>query len=403
VWLVLLACTLALAPPTLRAARAACVLARLTAQPGLEPLARRLLWPIEERLEYLPLGAAQVRARRYVPLHAGGDRKGVLLLHGVHPRGIDEPRLREFARALAAGGFTVLTPELPELLAFRFEPSLVARIRQLSAADAARLGQRGVGVIGISFAGGLALLAAASAEPNAIAWVAAIGGHDDLVRVSDFYAGRDVRGPNGERVQVRPHPYGARVMLRAHMARFFEAADLPLAERALDAYLGDRHALARHLAQALLPAGRAIMNVLLSDEPAPAGSTPASSARGAGAGPATTGVAAGSLTVGALLDAVAAEARPQLMAASPRAQLANLHVPVFLLHGADDPIIPSIETRYLAQEIPPPWLRASLITPLLRHAEFPAPPRLCDVAPLVRFIVGIYEAAGSAQALQVPR
>jgi dienelactone hydrolase len=426
--LVLFALMLALAPLTLRAARATCLLARLTGQSELEPLAKRLLFPIAERLERLPLGAAGVRARRFAPLPGGGSRPGVLLLHGAHPRGIDEPRLREFARALAEGGLDVLTPELPELSAYRLEPTMIERIQQLAAADAAALGQTGVGVIGISFAGGLALLAAASANGGAIAWVATIGAHDDLLRLSDYYAGRDVRGPSGERADVKPHPYGARVMLRRHLASFFSAIDLPLAERALDAYLGDRHAQARHLAQGLSPDGQKIMAVLLDDEGARG--LEAGPAQGAGSGArrataldqarpggasaldetAAARAAAPSRSaswaleyantprLSALLDAAVAEARPQLIAASPHAQLASLHVPVFLLHGADDPIIPSLETRYLAQEVPAAWLRASLITPLLRHAEFPTPPRLRDVGPIVWFLVGMYEAAGSVPA-----
>src|SRR5687767_12157076 len=51
----------------------------------------------------LVLPTRTLRSRRYVP--AGRARAPVtLLLHGVHPRGIDEPRLRQFARALATVG-----------------------------------------------------------------------------------------------------------------------------------------------------------------------------------------------------------------------------------------------------------------------------------------------------------
>src|SRR5262249_10885208 len=93
----------------------------------------------------------------------------------------------------------------------------------------------------------------------------------------------------------------------------------------------------------------------------------------------------------------AAAAAPQLMAASPHGRISNIAVPVFLLHGEGDPIIPSIETRYLAREVPKRWLRAAIITPLLRHAEFPEPPSLRKAYELVHFVKGIYENAASVR------
>jgi pimeloyl-ACP methyl ester carboxylesterase len=366
-------CALVLAslPPLYRAARALTVLTKLTGLHALDPLATRLLEPIGEQLANLDAGGAMFRTRRYAPTAAVRGRPGVLLLHGVHPRGIDESRLVDFARVLAAGGLDVLTPELPELLAYRLDGATIAHIRQLAAAHAAQTHTAAVGVIGISFAGGLALMAAAEQGAAApIGFVATIGAHHDLLRLTDYYAGRDVRGPNGERVDVAPHPYGARVMIREHLDRFFSAQDLPLARRALDVYLHDHPAQARAVAAGLSPAAQPRMAALL----------------GSGSSP----------ELAELLESSADAARLQLMAASPHHHLEGIQVPVFLLHGAGDPIIPSIETRYLARELPPRWLREAIVTPLLRHAEFPQPPKVAEAWELVRFIKEVYEAAGSA-------
>jgi hypothetical protein len=103
-----------------------------------------------------------------------------------------------------------------------------------------------------------------------------------------------------------------------------------------------------------------------------------------------------------LIERACAAAAPQLRAARPVGQLSRLQVPVLLLHGRADPIIPSIELRWLARDVPAPWLRAALVTPLLRHAEFPEPPKLRDAWRLVRFIKQLFDAAGSA-ATQVSR
>jgi pimeloyl-ACP methyl ester carboxylesterase len=365
------ALALAVIPELSRATSALLLLARLTGQHTLDPLADRMLAPIVERDTPLHIGGKTFRARRYAPADVQSRRPGVLLLHGVHPRGIDERHLVDFARTLAAGGLDVLTPELPELLAYRLGGTTIEDIRLLAHAHARATHTPAVGAIGISFAGGLALMAAAGqGDPASIAFVVSVGGHHDLLRLCRYYAGDDVRGPNGERVDVAPHPYGARVMIREHLDRFVASEDLELARRALDAYLRDRHDEARRLALGLSPSAQRVMAVLLDTRQREA--------------------------LAQLLRQAVDRVRPQLMAASPSGHLGQLHVPVFLVHGAGDPIIPSIETAHLAAELPRVWLRQTVITPLLRHTEFPEPPKLSEAWQLVRFLKGIYEAAGSS-------
>ena len=367
----LLAFALALLPELARAGSALLLLANMTGQHGLDGLAAQVLEPITERDAPLRLGARTFRARRYAPTRSQAQRPGALLLHGVHPRGIDERHLVDFARTLAAGGLDVLTPELPELLAYRLGGTTIDDIRLFATAHAHATHTPAVGAIGISFAGGLALMAAAGQrDPGSIGWVVSVGGHHDLLRLCRYYAGDDVRGPRGERVAVAPHPYGARVMIREHLDRFVSSSDLGLARRALDAYLHDRGSEARQLALGLSASGQRVLAILLDSQQHEA--------------------------LAQLLNQTVASVRPQLMAASPSGHLAQLHVPVFLVHGAGDPIIPSIETRFLAAEVPNGWLRQSVITPLLRHTEFPEPPKLSETWQLVRFLKGIYEAAGSS-------
>lgn len=359
----------AIAPAT-RTARSIAVLSELTgSRPPFEWI-DTLRAPVAEEERVLTLASGPVRARLFTP-EGVRDAPGILLLHGVHPRGIDEARLRAFAHSLASAGVRVMTPELSELLAYRIDGSTVAKIRQLAAAHAQLVERTSAGVIGISFAGGLALMAAAEQNGTTpIGFVVSVGSHHDLARLCDYYAGKAVVGPNGEHTDVAPHPYGARVMIREHLERFFSAADLPLARTALDSYLHDRHGLARKQAEALSPSGRPIMASLLDDATSPA--------------------------LARLLESAAAAASSQLAQASPKAHLAGLQVPAYLVHGQADPIIPSIETRWLAREVPPHMLRAFVITPLLRHVEFPKPPTFGDTWELVRLVRDILQAAGSA-------
>ena len=359
--------------PLQRAARSLVLLSDLTHGPKLGPLTPALLHDVSEAGMTARIKSGVVRVRRYVPVGVA-DAPGIVLLHGVHPQGMDEARLRGFAHTLAAGGMDVLTPELSELLSYRIEAATVDKIRDLAAFHARMTGRQSAGVFGISFAGGLALMAAAKQPDHGpIGFVVSVGAHHDLMRLCHYYAGEKVLGPNGEPADVAPHPYGARVMIREHLDRFFSPSDLPMARRSLDLYLHDQGKPARRVAETLSPEGRSIMNTLL--QPGNGGQ------------------------LAQLLLTAANAVSDKLALASPKGQLAGLRVPVFLVHGAADPIIPSIETRWLAHEVPKGTLRMMVITDLLRHAEFPRPPSVAETWELVRLMRDILQQAGSAQRL----
>jgi pimeloyl-ACP methyl ester carboxylesterase len=338
------------------------VLMKLTAAPLPAAVERAFLHGITEGSVTVHTSSAEVRARRYSPQGAAAQSAPkLLLLHGVHALGIDEPRLMALARAFAAAGMDVLTPELTDLTHYRVVPDAASDIEQLAHAWATQTHVRALGVIGISFAGGLALMAAAAqGGTTPIGFVVCVGAHHDLTRVIEYYAGREVRGPAGERTAVTAHPYGPRVMLRGELPNLFSAPDLALAQEALDTYLHDMPQAARELAKGLSPAGRELARVLLDGR--------------------------SSEQLSRWLMDSAREQRPQLLAASPRDHLQRLQVPVLLLHGTDDPVVPSIETRYLARDIPEHLRRDVLITDLLRHAELNELPAPTQVYRFARFI-----------------
>lgn len=307
-----------------------------------------------------------LRARAYVPRRAG-RAPGVVLLHGVHPRGIDEPHLRAFARDLAARGLHVLTPEMPELIAYQVAPSTIDDIAVVTRRHAERSGGK-VGVWGISFAGGLTLLAAASAQAHAtFGHVVAIGAHHDLARLARYYAGREVRGPDGARPTARPHAYGARVILLAYAASIFPEADLAGARQALRLALAGHAKAAHREADRLAPPSRSTVEMLLDDRRRD--------------------------EVGRLLMRTADAHAAELARVSPAGRLRTLRVPTFLVHGADDPIIPSLETLFLEREVPATALRLALVTPVLRHTEAERAPPLREYWKVVRFVAALLDEA----------
>ena len=155
-----------------------------------------------------------VPARMYVP--DGTSRRTVLLVPGIHSMGIEEPRLTALADDLAGAGVKVVAMALPDLQAYRITPRATDVIEDAvtwmsQRPDLAPDGR--VGIIGISFAGGLSISAASRPSiRDKVAFVLSFGGHGDLYRVMRYLT-------TGEAPQVPglethpPHDYGVAVIL----------------------------------------------------------------------------------------------------------------------------------------------------------------------------------------------
>jgi pimeloyl-ACP methyl ester carboxylesterase len=206
-----------------------------------------------------------------------------------------------------------------------------------------RLGMGPVTVVGISFAGGLSLLAACDPRyaPH-IRELVLMGAYDDLGRVTRFLATSQAELPDGRRVPYTAHDYGAAVFVYSNLEKFFPASDLGVAHEALRDWLWERPQDGQNLLARLSPAGRATMEMLVTRKIDPLRPQ--------------------------LLDVIRVD-ESQMAAISPQGKLANLHVPVFILHGATDDIIPSTEGLWLQREVPPKYLREVLITPAFSHVD----------------------------------
>jgi pimeloyl-ACP methyl ester carboxylesterase len=75
---------------------------------------------------------------------------------------------------------------------------------------------------------------------------------------------------------------------------------------------------------------------------------------------------------------------------SPHGKLGSLKVDVFLLHGAEDDVIPSSETLWLENEIPRAYLKAVLITPAVAHVDPEAQIKLHDQWQLISFMAAVF-------------
>src|SRR5262249_10583518 len=156
----------------------------------------------------------------------------------------------------AGAGCAVLTPEVAEIAAYRIEPASIDTIGLAARALDARLGRR-AGVMGMSFAGGLSLLAAADPRfKDDIGFVVAVGAHDDLARVARFFATDRTEHPDGSTEALAAHPYGVLVLVYADVGAFFPVAEVDAAREAIRLELSEQHEQARRRADELSPEAR---------------------------------------------------------------------------------------------------------------------------------------------------
>ena len=365
------AAVLALVRPCWTYFRAAAILLRVQAPQHPGALANFRAHPIEEVLTEVPTPSGPIRARLYIPKDNHRlNAPGLVLVHGVHRLGIDEPRLVAFARALSASGIRVLTPELLSLADYHVDRSSVDLIGYSARALSAQLGQK-VGVLGLSFAGGLSLLAAADPRfAPCMSLVVSVGAHDDLERVSQFLISNMIERPDGTTLRMTAHEYGVLILVYSHPEDFFPPADVPAAHETLRLLLWEKVDESRKQAERLSPSSRQKMELLYNHQVEP-------------------------LTE-ELRQSIARH-RVEMAPVSPHGNLGALQVPVLLLHGAADNVIPPSELLWLQSDVPPAALKAALISPAISHVAMGGEPSVADQWKLVHFMAQILELTEDTQ------
>lgn len=272
----------------------------------------------------------------------------------MHGSGIDEPRLARFANDLASVRHTVLTVQLDDLARYRITPRSTDMIEDAAAwlSQQPQLAPDGrVGMMGISFAGGLSIVAAGrSAIRDRVVFVVSLGGHGDLPRTLAYLC-TGVQ-PDGSRRP--PHDYGVAIILlgvadqvvpaeqveplRAAILVFLDASRHDLIDKAQSAQLFAR---AREIETTLPEPARTFMHYVNTRDVAHLGPILLPHTTTLGGDPALS---------------------------PTRSPFPS--VPVFLLHGTDDNVIPAVESVLLATELRARDVQVEqLATPLITHAE----------------------------------
>lgn len=354
-----------LAQPGYAHLRAATFLMRFTSREAPRGLATFGAYSVDEEDMTLadPTGLP-IPARIYRP-HGRADPPGLVLAHGVHYKGIGEPRLQRFARAIASAGVLVMTPELAELADYHIDPRTIDTIGESALDLRERVHRTTVGVMGLSFAGGLSMLAAAQPRyASAISLVVAVGAHDDLERVSHFFIEDKIPEVGGGTLEMKAHDYGAVVLVYGYVDHFFPARDVPTAREALRAWLHEDFDGARKKAEAMSAEARAKMQLVFDHREDVLGPE--------------------------ILDVITEHAGA-MKAVSPHGNLGGLRARVYLLHGEGDNVIPAAETRWLAADAPPGSVQNALVSPALQHVELHGEPKAKDEYDLVHFMAQVLD------------
>ena len=303
----------------------------------------------------VPTRQGDVSAQFYYP--EGTIRRTVLLVPGMHSMGIDEPRLTALARDLAGSGIAVMAMALPDLMGYQItarsadviEDAVGWMAKQPALAPDGR-----IGMVGISFAGGLSLVAAGRPSiRDLVAYVVSFGGHGDLGRVLRYLATGEAAQAPGLKT-IPPHDYGVAVVLYAGADRVVPPDQVAALRDGIRTFLLASQLTMVNMDQANAMFATARQMEAPLPEPSKTYLNWVNERNVKEMGP-------------LLAPHIALEADP---AASPERAPDVPVAPVFLLHGDEDTVIPAAESVVLANH-----LRAHgadvrlLLSRIITHAE----------------------------------
>ena len=326
----------------------------------------------------IPWRGGALRGRVYRPADTETQRQEppealdgppVLVVPGVHAAGIDEPRLIQFARDVASMGRIAVTAELPDLKQYTITARTTDMIEDAALWLSSRSGfapDARIGIMGISFAGGLSIVAASRPSLQAhVAFVMSFGGHGDLPRTLKYLCTGQL--PDGS--TRPPHDYGIAIILLGVADRLVPPAQVQPLREAILAFLHASHVDMWDKTQAQREFARAKTMAESLQEPARTMMTYVNERDVARLGP-------------ILLPHVAE------LGGDPALSPAHTTpaFPVYLLHGTDDNVIPAAESALLAGTLRTRGADVTqLATPLITHAEVDRAPGAGAVWDLVRF------------------
>jgi len=237
-------------------------------------------------------------------------------------------RLVNFADALARCGYVAFVPEFTNLKEFRVRPSDVDEVvaafrhcRGLPTVDPAR-----VGIFGFSYAGGLAVLAAADPRiADDVRFCFLLGSYYDLRDIVN-YATTGYYREDGEWVYMEPRHTGKWAFLKNMLELVDDAGDRRLLSRIADAKLDREGADMSATADSLGPEGAQLYALMMNRDPD---------------------------STGGIIDGLSPRILEYFDALSLPGNIDNVKAALLIVHGRDDNLMPYTESIRLAENAPP--------------------------------------------------
>jgi len=290
------------------------------------PIATRRPDPTVEPVTFRA-GTKAIVADVYRP--AGeGPHPGIVLNHGVADLGKDDPRLVNFADAVARAGYVALVPEFENLKGFRVRPSdvdeVIAAYEYLAGRPDVKPDR--VGLFGFSYAGGLAVLAASDPRiADRVRFCFLLGSYYDLENVVTYMTSGMYRS-DGRWAYLEPRNSGRWAFLINSADLIEDEGDREALVEIARAKWDDPGAEVGALVESLGEEGRRAYDLMVNDDPD--GTRP-------------------------LIEGLSPRVREYFDALSLEGKIDRLEAHLIVGHGRDDNLIPYTESLLLAENVPP--------------------------------------------------
>jgi hypothetical protein len=317
---------------------------------------------IDRSTVQIPSSTAPITAHLYRRARGTKGEKGIVLVHGFSPTGDRYDTLIQAANNLASSGFVVLTPTIPPLTHYLIDREGMQMIGESAVWLSKETGSP-VTVLGISFSGGLAMVAAVQPQyRSGFRQVISLSSYDDLRRISYFYVTGVEPEPGGGTIRVPyTNPFAVDITALQFVRQFVPPEDVVPVSAAIE------------------DAIRRMQNPNVRDVSAPVVLSPRQRQE-------VDEILAGGQAIRSKLLGALKQPNRDLEQLSPHVNMASLTVPLTVLSGFDDPAIPSAESNWLEADVPAGRLCRVYFSPLIHHVTLSSPTRETGVRRLRRWM-----------------
>jgi hypothetical protein len=250
-----------------RISEAVCILEDLQAYDQPSCLKESTPDPVRSIVTLNGAGPDNERGVLYQPPQ--GAEGSIILIPGVTPRGVNDPRVIAFANTLSRARFDVLVPDLETLWSQKIDAAEADTVADWISYLEERAPGRPLGVVGVSFGVGPALIALFKPTAGDFTdFVVTIGGYHDIDSLIAYVTTGGYRHDESEPWQYTPpRPRAKWVFARTNAEWVNGPADrtllLAISERKLDDPEADISDLSDHLGVE----GQAVLTLLTNSDP----------------------------------------------------------------------------------------------------------------------------------------